>query len=446
MVSSEQSSSDCPKFALACRCLATVGRCKFSTRDLAVDIERLQELGVTHVVNAAKGHYIGQINTSAGYYRRAGIEFLGIPAIDSSTCNLRTYFKEAASFIESALYGRGKVYVHCECGISRAPTIVAAFLMLRRGLSARQALAAIRSKRSIYPNEGFLTQLSDLDYEHQQKGLIRPEPEMYSALDELNARYDYPLEYYHYPSLYPRTSTRFINRNFTREYSPPLTRAEIRAGIRARSEDRELPVVRYRASSLPPLSRSSTPIRDLTPYSSSKVHVYGTRTPHIPGSVIDNDIITYRPSIVAYTPRAIRGVDYDTGPVSFSTYRTSSYYKDLPSSPYESRTTSRIRYQLEPRFTSPLMNSTVPGTRFGSSTLSSPVSRYLSTPARVYISYPSRYGLSPSRSYGIYEPHLYRSSYTQHKYGLGYPTKFQTFRLIYPSIYSYHKSYLGDYY
>lgn len=265
-------------------------------------------------------------------------------------------------------------------------------------------------------------------------------------MDELSARYDYPLEYYHYPSLYPRVTTRFLNRPFHRDYSPPLTRAEIRAGIRARSEERDVPRICYRASSLPPVSRSATPIRDLTPYTSSRVHVYGTRSPSIPSSVIDREIISYRPSIVSYTPKALRSIDFETGPMPFSTYRTSCYYKDLPKSAYDSRTTARIRYQLEPRFTSPLVNSTVPATRYGSATLGSPVTRYLSTPARVYISYPTRYGSSPSRSYGIYEPNLYRSTYTQHRYGDGYPTRFQTYKMIYPSIYSYHKGYLGNYY
>uniref|UniRef100_A0A2P2HY59 Tyrosine-protein phosphatase vhp-1-like n=2 Tax=Hirondellea gigas TaxID=1518452 RepID=A0A2P2HY59_9CRUS len=412
-------------------------------KDLALDIERLQDLSVTHVLNAAKGQYIGQIPTSPGFYRKAGIEFLGVAAIDASSCRLRPYFKEAASFIEQAIYSHGKVYVHCECGISRAPTLVAAFLMLRRGLSARQALAAIRSKRSILPNDGFLEQLSDLDYEHQQKGLLRPEPEMYSYADELSARYDYPLEYYHYPSLYPRVTTRFLSRRpFIREYSPPLTRAEVRAGLRARSEEREIPrITHYRSSSLPPVDRCITPIRELTPYTSSKIHVYGTRTPSIDRTKIDSEIM-YRPSIVSYTPRAIRGIDYETGPIPFSTYRTATYYKDLPASVYDSRATTRIRYQLEPRFTSPTSYSVVPSTRYSSSTLNSPVTRYLSTPSRVYISYPTRYSYWPSRSYGIYEPNLYRTTYSQHKYGDDYPTRFTTYKMIYPSVYSYHRSYL----
>lgn len=168
---------------------------------------------------------------------------------------------------------------------------------------------------------------------------------MYSTRDELSSRYDYPLEYYHYPSLYPRVTTRFMKQRgpFTREYSPPLTRAEIRAGIRSRSEDRDdLPCIRYRASSLPPPPRSSSPVRDLTVYNSSPIHVYGTRSPSLSHSYIDQQIM-YRPSTVTLSPRAIRGIDYETGPLPFSTYRTSTYYKDLPTSAYDSRRTARVR-------------------------------------------------------------------------------------------------------
>jgi protein-tyrosine phosphatase len=48
------------------------------------------------------------------------------------------------------------VYVHCEQGISRAPTIVAAYLMQKHKWTVKQALEFIRSKRpQINPNPGF---------------------------------------------------------------------------------------------------------------------------------------------------------------------------------------------------------------------------------------------------------------------------------------------------
>ena len=38
----------------------------------------------------------------------------------------------------------GKVLVHCQCGISRSTALVAAFLMMRRGMTVQQALGTIR--------------------------------------------------------------------------------------------------------------------------------------------------------------------------------------------------------------------------------------------------------------------------------------------------------------
>jgi len=409
-------------------------------RDIAEDVETLVQLGVTHVLNAAKGSLPGQIDLSHGYYRGAGIDFYGVPASDSPNYNLRPFFRETSCFIEKALYGGGKVLVHCECGISRAPTLVVAFLLLRRGLSLRQALAVVRSKRSIFPNKGFLEQLIEVDFDNQEKGLVKPSTE---PTEEMALVESYPLEYYHYPSLYPRVTTRFLNKNtYTREYSPPppMTSAEIRSSIRSRSMERDLPVVRYRASSLPPI-RASTPIREVTTYTSSPIHVYGTRTPSTSHSYIDHQIM-YRPSTVTYTPRAVRGYDFETGPVPWSTYGLKSLYMNLPSAHYQTPATTRIRYLLEPRFTSPTSSSIVPTSRYGSSTLSLPSSRYLSTPSRLYMAYPRRYPYTNTRYYNYTtEPLMHRETHTNYKVADGFPTRYSTYKLMYPSIYTYHYKY-----
>lgn len=53
--------------------------------------------------------------------------------------------------------------MHCHQGISRSATLVLAYLMIHKGMSAKQAVQIVRKKREIYPNEGFFQQLSDLE-------------------------------------------------------------------------------------------------------------------------------------------------------------------------------------------------------------------------------------------------------------------------------------------
>jgi dual specificity phosphatase 3 len=82
----------------------------------------LRALGVTHVLNAAQkancqdpGYYV---NTSAEYYRRFGIEYLGVPATDSLSFDLSQYFEKAASFIDTALHTDGKIILEKKNQIS----------------------------------------------------------------------------------------------------------------------------------------------------------------------------------------------------------------------------------------------------------------------------------------------------------------------------------------
>ena len=69
-------------------------------------------MGVTHVLNAAHGRnedfYGGFVKTGASYYERAGIKFLGIPALDTPSFYLKPYFYEATDFIEKAIKTGGK--------------------------------------------------------------------------------------------------------------------------------------------------------------------------------------------------------------------------------------------------------------------------------------------------------------------------------------------------
>lgn len=129
----------------------------------ARDRTSLRQYKITHIVNAASGRGFGMVNTSASYYADLNIKYLGIELSDLSVSDASRYFYSTADFIDEALQKQGKVLVHCLMGISRSSTLVLAFLMLKRNMSAVEAVTTVRQHRNIHPNDGFITQLAALD-------------------------------------------------------------------------------------------------------------------------------------------------------------------------------------------------------------------------------------------------------------------------------------------
>ncbi|XP_045193965.1 dual specificity protein phosphatase 3-like [Mercenaria mercenaria] len=128
-----------------------------------LDKEHLKKLGITHLVNCSQGKSSREINTDSGFYRDAGIKFLGIKALDTTTFNMMPYFLPAAEFINKALKGGGKVFIHCFKGVSRSATIFIAYLMLKCNINLLEAAKIVRARRKVHPNDGFIRQLCILN-------------------------------------------------------------------------------------------------------------------------------------------------------------------------------------------------------------------------------------------------------------------------------------------
>ncbi|GAB6026224.1 hypothetical protein CHUAL_012431 [Chamberlinius hualienensis] len=131
----------------------------------------LKRIGITHVLNAAQGkEKFYFVNTSAGYYEMHGIKFLGIPAVDFMNFKMEPYFEQAADFVEEGVKAGGKVLIHCRVGVSRSATLALAYLIIKKGMTAQDAMRTVRAQREIIPNPGFLQQLCDLNERiHRQK-------------------------------------------------------------------------------------------------------------------------------------------------------------------------------------------------------------------------------------------------------------------------------------
>ncbi|XP_069744612.1 serine/threonine/tyrosine-interacting-like protein 2 [Narcine bancroftii] len=130
-------------------------------KSAAVNKSRLKRLGITHILNAAHGT---GVYTSKAFYMGMEIEYLGIEAEDFPDFDLSKYFRKAAEFVDEALLTcRGKVLVCSVMGTSRSAALVAAYLMIFHHMTIMKALITLRRKRPIYPNEGFIKQLRELN-------------------------------------------------------------------------------------------------------------------------------------------------------------------------------------------------------------------------------------------------------------------------------------------
>lgn len=89
-----------------------------------------------------------------------GIKLHWVKIDDEPSADIYRFFPQITSEIDKALSKGEPVLVHCQMGISRSPTLVAAYLMKKKNMTAAEAIAFIEAKRDIInPNKGFVKQL-----------------------------------------------------------------------------------------------------------------------------------------------------------------------------------------------------------------------------------------------------------------------------------------------
>lgn len=130
-------------------------------KSVAVNKARLKRLGITHILNAAHGT---GVYTGPEFYTGLDIQYLGVEVDDFPEVDISQHFRKAAEFLDEALLTyRGKALVSSEMGVSRSAVLVVAYLMIFHGKTILEALMTVRRKRAIYPNDGFLKQLRELN-------------------------------------------------------------------------------------------------------------------------------------------------------------------------------------------------------------------------------------------------------------------------------------------
>lgn len=129
---------------------AILPRLYLGNLDILHDFEFLKENKISHIVTVLESNYVTHAMAALG------ITQMTVKLYDSEQEPIGDAFQSTSDFIHSALHEGGAVYVHCLMGISRSPTIVAAYLISRKGYGAEEALAFLTSRRPIVdPNAGF---------------------------------------------------------------------------------------------------------------------------------------------------------------------------------------------------------------------------------------------------------------------------------------------------
>lgn len=89
---------------------------------------------------------------------RHGIKLVRTPIQDGSADDMAVRLRAALSDLAALVEGRERVYLHCNAGLNRAPTLAIAYLRAHGGMSLDEALAHVKKRRWCGP---FMTVLED---------------------------------------------------------------------------------------------------------------------------------------------------------------------------------------------------------------------------------------------------------------------------------------------
>jgi protein-tyrosine phosphatase len=95
-------------------------------------------------------------------YQAADIELRRIPIPDLDKSDLVAKLPLCVAELEEALKPVwARVYVHCTAGLNRSPTVVAAYLIRSRNMSAREAYEYVTARRHCKPSLEALEQYEE---------------------------------------------------------------------------------------------------------------------------------------------------------------------------------------------------------------------------------------------------------------------------------------------
>jgi protein-tyrosine phosphatase len=84
-------------------------------------------------------------------YRDAGIAFARYPVADGDAAALRTVLDAVVDELHARLAAGERVFLHCNAGLNRAPSVAVAYLHRHHGLALDDACATVKALRPCVP-------------------------------------------------------------------------------------------------------------------------------------------------------------------------------------------------------------------------------------------------------------------------------------------------------
>lgn len=114
-----------------------------------------REHGVTAVMNlqddpdlASKGLRLRELERAYGQH---GLEFHRLAIADGDNAMLLARIDRAVALVHASLDAGHRLYLHCNAGMNRAPTVAIAYLHVHRGLSLHEARDFLKQRRHCVP-------------------------------------------------------------------------------------------------------------------------------------------------------------------------------------------------------------------------------------------------------------------------------------------------------
>ncbi len=104
------------------------------------DLVEVREFGITHIVS------LTERPLQRAVVEEAGFRLLHVPVVDFSPPTVEQ-MDDIVSYINKARSQDGRVLVHCQAGMGRTGTVLAAYLV-SEGMPATAAVSKVRQERS----------------------------------------------------------------------------------------------------------------------------------------------------------------------------------------------------------------------------------------------------------------------------------------------------------